>query len=173
LKDKTLGVIGLGAIGKRVAEIGLGFGMKVVYWSRKRKKDYERRGIKYAPVDKLLKTSDVIGLHLALNEETEGFLNKKRLTKIKPGAILISPSPLELIDLNALIKLLEAGRLYFISDGFDEIDEKIRSRFRSLKNCIMYPPVAFRTHEALKTKDEIYIDNIVSFSKGKVKNKAN
>lgn len=173
LKDKTLGIIGLGAIGKRVAEIGLGFGMKVIYWSRNRKKDYERRGIKYVSVSKLLKTSDIIGLHLALNEETKGFLNKQRLAKIKPGAILASPSPLKLIDLNALIKLLEAGRLHFIADSFDEVDEKIRSKFKPLKNCTMYPPVAFRTREALKTKDEIYIDNIVSFSKGKIKNRVN
>lgn len=173
LKDKTLGIIGLGAIGKRVAEIGLGFGMKAVYWSRTRKKDYEGKGVKYVPIDELLRTSDVIGLHLALNDETRGFLDKQRLAEIKPGAVLINLSPLGLMDLAALIDLLKAKKFYFIADHFDELEEKVRSRFKSLKNCVIYPPIAFRTQEAGRRRNEIYIDNIVSFSKGKVKNRVN
>lgn len=173
LKDKTLGIIGLGAIGKRVAEIGLGFGMKAVYWSRTRKKDYERKGVKYVPIDELLKTSDTIGLHLALNDETRGFLNRQRLSKVKQGAILISLSPPELIDLDALVDLLKAEKFYFIFDHSDELDKETMKKFKPLKNYIIYPPVAFRTQEAKRRRNEIYIDNIVSFSKGKTKNRVN
>lgn len=83
LKGKTFGVIGLGNIGGRVAEIALGFGARVVYYSRKRKTLLEKKGAKYVPLNTLVKTADVMSLNLAQAKETEKILNVERLAAMK------------------------------------------------------------------------------------------
>ena len=74
IKDKKFGVIGLGKIGGRIAEIALNFGADVRYWSRTRKKEYEMKGIKYQEIEDILAECDFLSLNLMLNKETEGFL---------------------------------------------------------------------------------------------------
>ena len=96
IKGKTFGVIGLGRIGGRVAELAKGFGANVVYWSHKRKTEAEKVGIKYVEVDTLLRTSDIISLHMSFNPETKGFLDAKRIAMIKSGAVVINTAPMEL-----------------------------------------------------------------------------
>ncbi len=108
IRGKVFGVIGLGRIGRKVAEIAAqGFGARVLYWSHKRRKDAEKTGVRYADVDTLLQTSDIISLHMACNTETKGFLNAKRVAMIKPGAILINTAPMELVDIQSLEKRLK------------------------------------------------------------------
>ena len=77
IKGKTFGVIGLGRIGGRVAELAKGFGANVVYWSHKRKTEAEKAGIKYTDADTLIRTSDIISLHMSFNPETKGFLGRQ------------------------------------------------------------------------------------------------
>ncbi len=173
LKEKSFGIIGLGNIGKRVSEIALGFGLDVIYWSRTRKKEYENKGVRFFDLDELLKTSDIITVHLSLNEETKEFLNKERLGKIKKGTILICLAPLELIESEALIDLLKKKQLVFITDHADLLEEDKRSEFEAASNCIIYPPVAFRTKEAIRRQKDLLIDNLVKFSKGVTQNKVN
>ncbi|EKD87437.1 MAG: hypothetical protein ACD_36C00081G0001, partial [uncultured bacterium] len=87
ISEKTFGVIGLGRIGSRVAELASkGFDADVVYWSHTKK----NAGIKYMDIEKLLKTADIISLHMSFNPQTQGFLNAKRIAMIKPGAIVIN-----------------------------------------------------------------------------------
>jgi len=174
IKGKTFGVIGLGNIGKRVAEIAeKGFGANVLYWSHKRKKEAEKIGIKYTKVDTLLKTSDIISLHISFNSETKGFLNTKRIAMIKSGAIVINTAPMELIDIPALETRLKKGDMTFILDHSDELDPKDAKRLSKYKNCILYPPIAYTTKEATNLKQEIFISNLENFLKGKPTNKIN
>lgn len=173
LKDKILGIIGLGNIGKRVSEIALSFGLNVIYWSRTRKQEYEDKGVKFADLDRLLKTSDIITIHLALNEETKEFLNKERLEKIKKETILICLAPIELIEFEALINFLKAKQFVFITDHADLLEEHKRNKLENVLNCIIYPPVAFRTKEAIKRQKDLLIDNLVKFSRGVIQNKVN
>lgn len=164
IKDKTIGIIGLGRIGYRVAQIGSqGFGAKVIYWSRKRKKEVETKQISYLPVDKILREADIISTHLSFAKETSLFFNAQRISMMKPGAIFINFAPMELIDLKALEARLKKGDLTFIMDHPDEMTPTDMKRLRKYKNCVVYPPIGFRTNEASIQKRRIFIGNLERF----------
>lgn len=173
LKEKTLGVIGAGKIGSRVAEIGLGFGMKVIYFSRKHKPLIEKLGAKKKTLEKVLSESDFISLNLALNKETEGIINKERIDLLKKTCIFINVAPPQLIDQSAVMKKAEKGDITFIFDHSDDIDPSLARKFLHTKNCIVYPPIAFRTEEANTNKFEIFTSNAKNFVKGKPQNVVN
>lgn len=170
IKGKTFGVIGLGRIGGRVAELAKGFGAQVIYWSHQRK---SVAGIKYMDTDTLLKTSDIISLHMSFNPATKGFLDAKRIAIIKPGAVVINTAPMELVDIEALEKRLKKDDITFILDHSDELDPKVAKRLSGYNNCILYPPIAYTTKEATNRKQEIFVGNLENFIKGKPMNKVN
>ncbi len=173
IKGKRFGIIGLGRIGQRVGEIALGFGADVVYWSRNRKTDAERKGIRYEDLDKLVLTSDFISLHLLSTKETEGILNGKRIERIKKGAVVINVAPMELVNLPVLGKRLKQGDLTFIFDHPDEMDKKDVERLGQYKNCIVYPPIGYISKEARAAKQDIFVENVENFLKGTPTNKVN
>jgi len=173
IKDKTFGILGLGRIGTRVAQLAVGFGANVCYWSRERKKDLEKNGIKFENADSLIGKCDFLSLHLALNRDTERFLNKKRITKIKKGAIVVNTAPMELMDLDALEVRLKAGDITFILDHSDEMSSTNLKRLSKYKNCIIYPPIAYISREAGEAKQKILIENIENFLKGSPGNMVN
>lgn len=173
IKDKVFGIIGLGRIGQRVTEIALGFGAKVVYWSRRRKKALEKKGAIYQSVKQVLKKSDFISTHLSFAKETLKFFNKKTISLLKPGAIFINTAPMELIDLKALENRLKKNDIIFVLDHSDEMMEKDINKLKRYKNCVIYPPIGFRTKEASDLKKEIFIGNLERFISGKAENKVN
>lgn len=161
IKDKMFGVVGLGHIGERVAEIAQqGFGAKTIYWSRKKR---ESTNILFRSLKELFKESDIISLHLSLNNETEKIINKKLINSIKPGAILINTAPMELVDLKALEARLKKNDITFILDHSDEMTSKDINSLKKYKNCVIYPPIGFTTVEATASKKEILIKNIENF----------
>jgi len=173
IKDKVFAVLGLGRIGARVAEIAKGFGADVRYWSQNRKKDLEKSGIKYQEADKLIAQANIISLNLAETAETKHFLNKKRINSIRPGGLVISTVPNEVTDLDALEDRLKKGNITFITDHADELDPKDAKRLSKYDNCILYPPIGYISDEARIAKQEIFIDNIAAFLKGKPQNVVN
>jgi len=108
LKGKRLGLIGLGGIGAEVARIAAGIGMDVVAWNRTPRRSAPATMIE---VEDLLKSADVVSLHLALTPDTRGFLDRDRLGSMKPGAILINTARGALVDEAALIEALDSGQL--------------------------------------------------------------
>ena len=173
IKDKTFGILGLGNIGKRVSEIALCFGADVRYWSRNRKEDFEVKGVKYENADVLISESDFLSLHLSHTDDTENFLNKDRIQKIKKGAIVINTAPMELVDIDALEIRLKAGDITFILDHSDEMTKENLERLSKYTNCIIYPPLGCITKEAGINKQEIFVGNIVNFLRGSPTNKVN
>ncbi|MCK5561958.1 MAG: hypothetical protein KAJ51_15270 [Thermoplasmata archaeon] len=174
IKGKTFGVIGLGRIGSRTAEIASeGFGADTRYWSRRRKDEYENKGIKYQEVEELLKESDFISIHLEFNKETEHFLNNDLIQKIKPNSVVVNTAPMELIDINALEKRLEIGDISFILDHSDELTESDATRLSKYENCIIYPPIGYISNEATLAKLDMFVDNIENFMEGTPTNKVN
>lgn len=163
IRGKEFGVIGLGRIGSRVAEIALAFGAKVSYWSKNRKKNIEKKGIEYKPIDTLIKQSDFLSLHLSKTKETENILNKKRINAIKKGAVVINAAPMELVDLFALISRLKKANMTFIFDHPDEMEKKDVQKLSRNKNCIVYPPIGFITNESSALKKEIFVSNLENF----------
>lgn len=173
IKGKVFGVLGLGRIGGRVAQIAKGFGADVRYWSKNRKKDIEKSGIKFQDADKLIKEADIIALHLAETPQTKHFLNKKRINSIKSGALIISTVPNEITDLEALEERLKKGDIIFISDHSDELDPKVAQKLSKYENFILYPPIGYISDEARIAKQEIFIGNMESFLKGRPVNTVN
>lgn len=173
IKNKKFGVIGLGNIGRRTAEIATAFGAKVTYWSRNQKSEIEAKGISYCEFDTLLSTSDIITINLARNSETENILNNIKINEIKSGAIVINPSPMELLDFNALVTRLKKNDITFILDHSDEMTKEQLDILKPLENCVIYPPIAYLTAEAASLKKQIYIDNIKNFLAGTPSNKVN
>lgn len=166
IKDKIFGVIGLGRIGRRVGEIAKGFGADVRYWSQNRKKDLEKKGIKYQNADDLISSANIISLNLAETPQTKHFLNKKRINSIKPGSLIISTVPNEITDLAALEDRLKKGDVTFIADHPDELDIKDAKRLSKYKNCILYPPIGYISNEARIAKQKIFIGNMQAFLNG-------
>jgi glycerate dehydrogenase len=170
LKNKIFGIIGLGTIGQRVAEIALGFGADVRYFSRTRKKNLEKKGVKYEPLTKLISHTDILSINLAQTKETEGIFNKKILQKIKSGTIIINTAPMELVNIDALEERLRKKDITFILDHSDEINEKDLRTLLKYQNCIIYPPIAYVSKEAAENKRRIAVENAEAFLKGKPQN---
>lgn len=166
IKGKIFGVIGLGSIGKRVAEIVYGFSADVRYWSRN-KKDVP---FKYEDIDVLISKSDFISINLAQTSETENIFNAKRLQSLKPGAIVMNTAPMELVDVGALADRLKKEDIIFILDHSDEMKKEDLVKLSQYKNCIIYPPMAYITEEAKINKQEIFLNNIKAFLRGKPQN---
>ncbi|AKM81809.1 MAG: Phosphoglycerate dehydrogenase [Candidatus Pacebacteria bacterium GW2011_GWF2_38_9] len=168
IKGKNFGVIGLGNIGKRIARIAEGFGAKVSYWSKNKK-----QGFNFQEIDSLLKNSDIITVNLSLVPETNGFLNEERIKMIKKGALVVNSSPMELIDLDALVARLGQGDISFILDHSDEMTGEQLAKLKPFKNCIIYPPIAYTTNEATELKKGIFVGNLENFLNNSPSNKVN
>jgi len=171
IKGKKFGVIGLGNIGKRTAELAKAFGADVSYWSRNRKEVAETEGIKYVELDALIANSDIVTINLALNSETEGIINAERINEFKKDAIVINPSPMELLDFDALVNRLKKQDMVFMLDHSDEMTEEQLKQIKPLSTCRVYPAIAYMTREAGSLKKRIYIDNLKNYLNGSPTNK--
>ncbi len=173
IKGKKFGIIGLGRIGSRVAEIALAFGAEVSYWSKNRKPEMEVKGIVYQDLDTLITTSDFLSLHTNKTDETVGILSAQRLTSIKAGAMIINISPMELVDMSGLEKRLVQGDTTFIFDHPDEMEKVDVERLAKYKNCIVYPPIGYISKEARIIKQDIFVSNLEKFLLGSPSNQVN
>ncbi|HAM96498.1 TPA: hypothetical protein DCP76_01715 [Patescibacteria group bacterium] len=173
LCGKTLGVVGAGRIGSRIIEIGLGLGMKVIYSSRSNKPELDAKGAVKKELVEVLSQSDVVTLRLALNSETQGMISKEKIALLKKGCIFVSLVPPQIVDQEAVMERAKNGDITFIFDHSDDIDSALAKRFLDTPNCIVYPPVAFKTFEANMTKWETFISNIEMFEKGTPQNVVN
>jgi D-3-phosphoglycerate dehydrogenase len=150
LKDKTLGLIGLGGIGREMARIARGIGMEVVAWNRSPRP--EDAAVPLVDLDALLARADVISLHLALNDETRGFLDRERLTRTKPGVILVNTARAALVDEAALIEALESGHIRHAGlDVFHAEPLEPAHPLARLENVTLTSHAGFRTLEASMT----------------------
>jgi D-3-phosphoglycerate dehydrogenase len=146
---KTLGIIGLGGIGAEVARIAKGMGMDVIVWNRTQRTD---AGVAMVELDALLQKSDVVSLNLVLNDETRGFLDKTRIARMKPGAILINTARGALVDEAALIEALKSGHIRHAGlDVFHNEPLKADHPLARMENVTLSAHAAFRTLEASMT----------------------
>jgi D-3-phosphoglycerate dehydrogenase len=172
LAGKTLGIIGTGAIGFRIAEIAQAFKMRILgydkYPNPKRAEEIE---MKYVDLHTLLKESDVISVNVTLTSETEKLLGGKEIGAMKNGAIIINTSQGKVIEEKALVDALESGKIAFAGlDVFDrEPPAKDNPLFR-LDNTVLSPHIGFNTIEATKRCTDVCIDNVVRFLEGYVQN---
>ncbi len=167
LKGKTLGIIGLGKIGSRVAEIASSLGMNVIYYSPHKKINSKA---KYFGLDELISRSDVISLHCVLSDETKNLLSRNRLSLMKNGAVLLDSARSELVDLDAVYGMCSKGRIHA---WFEAIEDKTwRDKFAKMDNVYLTPHFGWMTREAQQNLKEITLGNIKSYLEGKPKNRA-
>ncbi len=149
LLGKTLGVIGLGGIGREVARIGQGMGMQVIGWNRTKHADLK---VPLVDIDTLLARSDVVSMNLTLGDETRGFLSKERIARMKPGVILVNTARGALVDEAALIAALQSGHIRHAGlDVFHAEPLKADHPLAKLPNVTLTAHAAFRTLEASMT----------------------
>ncbi len=146
LTGKTLGLIGFGGIAAEVARIALGSGMRVIAWNRTPKKF---AGVDFISLDTLLAQSDVVSLHLLLNDETRGFVTAERIATMKPGVILVNTARAAMVDEAAMIKALKSGHIRHAGlDVFNIEPLPADHPLTKLPNVTLSAHSAFRTPEA-------------------------
>ncbi len=163
MRGKTIGIIGLGNIGLRVAEIAHGLGMHVLGFNRTQK---NVSFVKQVGLEQLLKESDVISLHLALSKETEHILSAREFQLMKPGSIVINTARGKHIDTQSLIDSLQSGKL--AGAGLDVLEDwSIENPLLKLDTVVLTPHSAFFTKESLHNLASIIVKNIEAFANGK------
>jgi D-3-phosphoglycerate dehydrogenase len=172
LRGKTLGVIGTGMIGCRVAEISKAFDMQILGYDKfPNVKGAEELGMKYVGLPTLLKKSDFITLHVTLTSETERLIGKKQFGVMKDGAVLVNTSQGKVVDERALVEALKSGKVFYAGlDVFEEEPPSKENPLFKLSNTILTPHVGFHTFEAVKRCTDICIDNVFKFLEGHPQN---
>lgn len=166
LAGKTMGIVGLGHIGRRVAEIALAFGMQVKAMTSKKAEELPA-GIQKAELQSLLATSDVVSLHCPLTEGTRHLIHRETLRLMKPSAILINTGRGPLVDDEALAEALNEGRLRaYCADVVTEEPPKADHPLLHAPNAFITPHIAWATVEARKRLLQTAIGNVEAFVNG-------
>ncbi|MBP3254113.1 MAG: hydroxyacid dehydrogenase [Bacteroidales bacterium] len=165
LKGKTVGIVGMGAIGKRTALLLKAFGCNVLAYSRKEHLQYTRQGIQYVDLPTLMQESDIVSLHVPLTEETYHLIDTKMLSLCKSSAIIINTARGNVVDIDALADMLNNGKL--AGAGIDVYEKEPPlckdHALLNAKNCVCVPHIAFATRESFDARIEIVKNNIVSW----------
>ena len=170
LAGKTFGIVGLGNIGRRVAEIALAFGMQVKALTSKSANTLPT-GIKKADLEELLATSDVISLHCPLTDSTRHLINRETLSLMRPSAILINTGRGPLVDDQAVAYALAEGQLAaFCADVLTEEPPKADNPLLSQPNAFITPHIAWATEEARSRLLQVAISNVEAFLNAKPQN---
>ncbi|MBU0976271.1 MAG: NAD(P)-dependent oxidoreductase [Patescibacteria group bacterium] len=164
IKGKTAGIIGLGNIGSRIAQLTDSLGMKVVYWSKKSR----NMNYKYLALKKLLKVSDFVFVCLEMNDKTSNFVSKEEMDLLKKTSSLIDISHRGIVDWKSLVRSVKQGKLYgAASDNQENISISPED------NIFIMPHVNWFTRETLEEKVEVWVDSIISVIKQKPRNLVN
>ncbi len=163
LKGKTAGIIGLGRIGTCVANICNGIGMDVKYWS----KDTRNESFTYLDIDELLKTSDVIFVTLAQNDDTAKILTDELLQTMKKEALFISIAH-KIFNEELVIKMVQDGKLYGYGHETDNANPTLHTG-----NIYSLPSLAWATKESIELNANMWVDSMIAVSKDEFKNQVN
>ena len=170
LAGKTFGIVGLGNIGRRVAEIALAFGMQVKALTSKSANALPA-GIEKADLEELLASSDIISLHCPLTDSTRHLINRETLSLMRPSAILINTGRGPLVDDQAVAYALAEGQLAaFCADVLTEEPPKADNPLLSQPNAFITPHIAWATEEARSRLLQVAISNVRAFLNAKPQN---
>ena len=164
LAGKKFGIVGLGAIGKRVADIANAFGCEVYAYTRT-PKPYP--GVKLVEKDELFRTCDIVSLHTPLNEQTRGLVGKHELALMKPTAFLINTARGGVVDTDALVEVLREKRIAGAGIDVFDMEPPIPADYplAHLPNTVVTPHVAFATQQAFEKRADIIAENLKVWDK--------
>jgi phosphoglycerate dehydrogenase-like enzyme len=169
LYDKTLGIVGLGTIGRKVARLGRAFGMRVQYYdiARLSEDEADALGVRFRLLRELVRTSDVVSLHVPLNASTRGMIGAAEIAMMKPSAILINTSRGPVVDEPALTKALAAGKLYGAGlDVFDREPPPADNPLLKLDNVVLTAHFAGPTWDNHVARFRNAFDNVQRMARG-------
>ena len=162
IAGKTIGIIGMGAIGQRTAALAQAFGCKVIAWNRTPK---QVPGVTFVDKETLLKKADIVALHIALNNETRNFLTAKDFAMMKPTAIIVNAARGPVVNTADLAEALKngtiAGAALDVYDGEPPLSAE--NPILGAPNTMLMPHVGFATREAFEARLEIVINNVLKF----------
>ncbi|MGH8631441.1 MAG: NAD(P)-dependent oxidoreductase, partial [Burkholderiales bacterium] len=168
LAGRTLGVIGLGKIGSRMARYGQALGMQVLAWSQNLTEEKaSAAGARRVDKSTLLAEADAVSLHLVLSERTRGILAAADLARMKPGTILVNTSRGPLVDEAALLEILRSGRLIAALDVYAQEPLPADHPLRSLPNTVLTPHQGYCSREVYAQFYRESIENVLAFLDGK------
>lgn len=170
LKNRVLGIVGLGEIGKRVARIAKGFGMKIMYYSRTRKPHLEKElNIDYVDFETLLRNSDVVTLHIKLTKDTYHMMGERQLSLMKKTAYLINTSRGPVIDEKELYTALKNSEIAGAAlDVFEKEPLDANNSLVNLKNILLAPHIGGATEEARRMEIDYAVSNIIMTLRGEI-----
>jgi glycerate dehydrogenase len=174
LSGKTMGIIGFGNIGKKVADIASVLGMNVMAASRHHTYQTERKNFRWAEINEVLEYADVVSIHCPLSPETKGLMNAENLSRMKKSAFLLNTSRGPLVVEQDLADALNNGII--AGAGIDVLSIEPPAKNNPLfkaKNCLITPHIAWATREARVRLMEIAVNNVAAFIEGKPLNVVN
>ncbi len=168
LRGATVGLVGLGRIGGRVAELLAGFGAELVFTSRHRQDDAAaRHGARQVELDELLAISDFVSLHVALTPETQHMIDAAALARCKPGAILVNTGRGGLVDTAALVAALRDGPLAAAGLDVYEHEPEVPAELVALPNTVLLPHLGSATRITRDAMATLCADNVIAVLDGK------
>jgi lactate dehydrogenase-like 2-hydroxyacid dehydrogenase len=169
LRGATLGIIGMGKIGRAVAERARGFGLNIVYTKPKRDPDIgSTPGMRYLPLDGLLRESDFVSLHCPLTAETRGLIDEAALQNMKRTAFLVNTSRGPIVVTGALVRALQEG--WIAGAGIDVTDPEplpTGHPLYDLPNCLVVPHIGSATHGTRRRMAEMACENLLAGLEGR------
>lgn len=168
LAGRTLGIVGLGRIGARVARVANAFEMQVLAWGRHLTGDSAAAvGVEAVALDELLRSSDVVTLHVVLSDETRGLIGGRELALMKRGSLLVNTSRGPVVDTDALVRALQSGQLGGAAvDVFDEEPLPLDHPLRSAPRLLATPHIGYVTESSYRTFYGQVVENIEAFLSG-------
>ncbi|NGM63159.1 D-2-hydroxyacid dehydrogenase [Sphingobacterium sp. SGG-5] len=167
LSGKKLGIIGLGSIGQKVADVASAFGMEVLAFSRTQTDQSHRQNFRWVSLDELFTEADVVTLHCPLTEATANMIDRRSLAQMKSSAVLINTSRGGLVHAQDLADALNAGKIR--AAGLDVLEKEPPVADHPLftaKNCLITPHIAWATHESRVRLMATVVDNFKAFLEG-------
>jgi glycerate dehydrogenase len=168
LSGKTMGIIGFGTIGKKVAEIATVFGMNIIATSRSQTDQSARKNFRWVEISDVFEQADVVSIHCPLTPETKGLINGENLKKMKSSAFLINTSRGPVVVEQDLADALNNGII--AGAGIDVLSSEPPSQDNPLfkaKNCLITPHIAWATKEARVRLMDVAVSNVAAFINGK------
>lgn len=172
LKGRTLGILGTGDIGNDVAKVALAFGMEVIAFSRTEVEELKDLGVDYVSMEGVFKKSDIVTVHLPLNEATEGIVSKEYLDMMGEDSILVNAARGPIIDNTALAKKLNNEEISGAGIDVFDMEPPIPSDYPLLdaKNTVLTPHIAYASEEAMVRRAKIVFKNIERYVEGDPQN---
>ena len=167
LYGKTLGLVGLGPIGREVARLGEGLGMRLIAWTRHAAPERAVHSLTLVPLEALFEEADVVSLHLSYRPETHGLISRALLERMKPTARFVNTARAKLVDNAALVELLRAGRIRGAAFDVHETEPPPAEYvLRTLPNVLITPHIGYNTREASANMLRIAIATVEAFARG-------